>query len=124
MTWTRALQISVFFSMTQRSHSSLDGCQRNLCPPPRVNSYRFSGILRISMRVSSTTPCSPTATSLKQLFGSRPWKWDGAPLTPSPKVKSLAPMHACTKAPVKYYSVLHACEACACATNRASSGRP
>lgn len=43
--------------------------------------------------------------SCKLFFGSRPGKWDRTPLTPSPKVKSLAPMHACTKAPVKYYTV-------------------
>lgn len=118
MTWTGLSRFCFLFHDTAFAFQSRRGPTQFM--PLRDSIPPSSPKPRISLHVSSTIPCLPTATSLKLLFGSRPWKWDGAPLTPSPKVKSLAP-NACTKAPVKYYSVLHACDACACATNRASS---
>ncbi|PTB36904.1 hypothetical protein M441DRAFT_271686 [Trichoderma asperellum CBS 433.97] len=105
MTWTGALRIVSVLPYRGASIPARTGHQqRSFCPPPKLNCWictsRSSPEYSVLACMLVYIECAMLADCNQALKAFR----EGAP-APSPKVKSLAPMHARTKAPVKYHPV-------------------
>lgn len=107
MTWTGLSRLCLSFHTAVlafqfgQGTNSAPKLKCRICTSRSSPEYSVLACMLVYIKCTMLAGCNQAL----KLFGSMPRNRTVQPPAPSPKVKSLAPMHARTKAPVKYHPV-------------------